>query len=109
MDIKCKKYECKFNKSCTCMANHIKVGSFVDCETFEFSEKNAESLKQNTAKNMFEISGELESRVANKSVKISCDAKCLFNNNGICYANGITVIEDYRHKNTPTCSTQINK
>lgn len=108
MDIKCKKCECKHNKSCTCCASKIKVGTHVDCETYEFSEKNAEHLKQHTAQNMFELA-DLEPRVANKDVKIYCDAKCLFNKQGICYANGITVLEsDYAHK-TPCCATQIDE
>ena len=57
---------------------------------------------------MFEIA-DIEPRVANKSVKIYCDAKCLFNKYGICNANGITVLEsDYLSK-TPCCATQIDE
>ena len=108
MDIKCKKCECKHNKSCSCCASAIKVGKGVDCETYEFSEQNADSLKQQTAKNMFEIT-DLSPRVPNKSVKIACDAKCLFNSSGICRANGITVLEANNLKNTPFCVTQIDE
>lgn len=108
MDIKCKKCECKHNKSCSCCARHIKVGKNVDCETYEFSEQNANNLKQQTSENMFEIS-ELNSKQANKGVKIYCDAKCLFNNNGLCYANGITVLEKTMLGKTPCCVTQIDK
>ena len=108
MDIKCKKCECKHNKSYTCCASHIKVGRDVDCETYEFNEHNAESLKQHASQNMFETS-DLSPRVANKSVKISCDAKCLFNCEGICKANGITVQEGHGFNNTPCCVTQIDE
>jgi len=107
MDIKCKKCECKHNKSCCCCASIVKVGKGVDCETYEYSEQNAESLKQQTSENMFETS-RLESRVANKNVKIYCDAKCLFNNSGICRANGITVLEK-QQSHTPSCVTQIDE
>lgn len=107
MDIKCKKSECKNNKSCCCCAKLIKVGKGVDCETYEYSQKNAENLKQQTAKNMFEIGGEIESRVPNKSTKIYCDAKCLFNNDGICNANGITVLDT--ENKAPYCITHIDE
>lgn len=105
MDIKCKKCECVHNKSCACCAGKIKVGNKVDCETYEFSEQKAEDLKQQTAKNMFEIADEINGYVPNKSVKIFCDAKCLFNKEGICVANGISVLE--RSGKTPFCATQI--
>lgn len=108
MDIKCKKCECKHNKSCCCNANSIKVGKGVDCETYEYSEANAESLKQQTSQNLFETA-ELSPQVANRSVKIYCDAHCLFNNQGICNANGITILEGKNLTHTPCCVTQIDE
>ena len=108
MDIKCKKCECKHNKGCNCMASKIKVGSFVDCETYEYSEQNARELKQHTAKNMFEIA-DIKPSVSNKDCKIYCDAKCLFNHSGLCYSNGITVLESDYDKKTPCCATQIDE
>ena len=108
MDIKCKKCECTHNKSCCCCAGSIKIGKGVDCETYEYSEANAENLKQQTSQNLFETSN-LSPRVANKSAKIYCDAYCLFNSNGICTANGISVLEDKSLSKTPCCITQIDK
>jgi len=105
MDIKCKKTDCKYNKGCCCTARNVKVGHQVDCETYEFSEQQAKNLNQETAKNMFEVAEPLNPHVANKEVKIACDARCLFNKNGICSANGITVLEN--KKNEPECVTQI--
>lgn len=109
MDIKCKKCECKHNKCCCCTANKIKVGNMVDCETYEYSEAKAQDLKQQTAKNMFEISQPLNPHVSNKEAKIYCDAKCLFNKEGMCQANGITVLESSFNKQTPVCATQVEK
>lgn len=109
MDIKCKKCECAHNKFCCCTAGKIKVGNGVDCETYEFSEAKAQDLKQQTAKNMFEISSDLNPHVSNKEAKIYCDAKCLFNREGLCSANGITVLESSNDDNTPVCVTQIEK
>lgn len=109
MDIKCKKCECKYNKSCCCTAYKIKVGSKVDCETYEYSERNAENLKQSAQENMFEISEPLNSRYTNRNIKIYCDAKCLFNYDGVCRANGITVLENDSSKKIPCCVTQIDK
>jgi len=105
MDINCKKCECVHNKSCSCCAKRIKVGSKVDCETYEYSEKNAQDLKQQTAKNMFEISNQIQGHIANKGATIYCDAICLFNKEGICKANGISVLE--KNGKTPFCATQI--
>lgn len=109
MDIKCKKCECRHNKNCCCTARKVKVGSMVDCETYEYSETKAQNLSLHNAKNMFEISKSLNPHVANKEAKIYCDAKCLFNENGICNANGITVLESSSNKKTPVCVTQIEK
>lgn len=109
MDIKCKKCECKHNKCCCCTAKEIKVGNMVDCETYEFSETKAQDLKQQTAKNMFEISAPLSPHVSNKEAKIFCNAKCLFNNSGVCNANGITILENNKDKQSPFCATQIEK
>ena len=108
MDIKCKKCECKYNKGCCCTAKEIKVGSGIDCETYEYSEEKAKDLKQQTAKNMFEVSSTLSPHEANKDAKIYCDANCLFNENGLCSSNGITVLEGKYKTKTPCCVTQIN-
>lgn len=108
MDIKCKKCECKYNKGCCCTAKEIKVGSGIDCETYEYCEEKAKDLKQQTAKNMFEVSSTLSPHEANKDAKIYCDANCLFNKNGLCSSNGITVLEGKNKTKTPCCVTQIN-
>lgn len=107
MDIKCKKCDCKFNKGCCCTAKRVKVGTNIDCETYEYSKTQIENLKQYTSKNMYEISKPLSPHEANKEVKIFCDAKCLFNNNGVCHSNGITVLE--KKNKIPYCVTQMDK
>lgn len=109
MEIKCKKCECSHNKGCCCCANKIKIGKQVDCESYDYSEENANNLKQQTAKNMFEIGEPLHPHVSNKEVDIYCDAKCLFNKCGKCVANGITVLESEYAKSTPCCATQIDE
>ncbi len=109
MEIKCKKCDCLYNKSCCCTARKVKVGSGVDCETYSYSEEKAKDLKQQTAKNMFEIAEPLQPHVSNKEAKIYCDAKCLFNKCGVCCSNGITVLESEYGKKTPCCATQINE
>lgn len=107
MDIRCKKCDCKHNRGCCCQANKIKIGRGVDCETYVKDEERAKNLKQQAGQSMFEVSASLEKQALNKNTKIICNAKCLFNNNGICYANGVTVLEDDYSKNIPYCATQI--
>lgn len=89
-DLKCKRQNCEYNKNCNCTAKKIEVKKDTSCETYEPTEKkNIEEEKINQPP-------------LRKDIKVDCDAKCLFNEDGICQANGITVQPNLNNA-TPNC------
>ncbi len=106
MDLKCKKLNCKHNNCYACMSNDIKVTNKCECATFEEADHVDAKQKQNIPKTMFETAPDMHPYRHNKLVGIKCDAKCLFNEDCHCKANGICVCnDDYK----ATCATFIEK
>jgi hypothetical protein len=89
MDLRCRKTNCKFNKSLTCTAKSINISNKLECRQFVAGE-NKEN-KDFSSK----IFSDNPPKVADyrdlKDVSLNCKATCLFNKNGHCLANGITV------------------
>lgn len=89
MDIRCRKTDCRYNDKLTCRAKDIKVSKKTVCEDFSFEE----GKELDISKKIFE--SDTPPKVApyrhNKKLCIDCDAKCLFNQNNQCIANGITM------------------
>lgn len=106
MDLKCKKTICKYNDKYACLAKEIMVGKNVDCETYKKDPDKCEAKLQDVSKTMFEVAPDLSPYRHNKDCKINCRAHCLFNKDGICHANGITVIET---EDDGLCATFIEK
>lgn len=79
-DIKCKRQGCEFNKNCNCTAKDIIVTKDTECKTYRPS-------------NEAEVGGieKVGQPPIRKDTKVECKANCLFNQNQICSANGITV------------------
>lgn len=94
MDIRCRKTSCKYNDKQTCQAKEILIGKKVDCATFVKGNKNQPDL----SKSIFQETPEFARQRDVKTMKIGCKADCIFNEEGKCTANGITVnslIEPY--------------
>ena len=91
MDLKCKKMNCKYNDRCACMSNEIHVSSNLECATFEKSELLNEKQLQDISKTMFEVAPDIHPFRHIKDVRVSCNARCLFNDDGKCVSNGISV------------------
>lgn len=88
MDIRCRKTKCVYNDRYTCKAKGIKVDKKVLCSTFEKGDKP----EMDVTKHMFEGDPpQYAPQRDSKTLKILCDAKCLFNKDGVCVSNGITV------------------
>lgn len=89
MDLRCRKTGCKFNKDLTCLAESVKIGGRGDCKTFE--EKKGKEIKDFSSL----IFSQNPPKVADyrhlKDMALVCEMKCLFNKNGHCIANGITI------------------
>ena len=105
MDIICKKRSCKFNEDFRCNAEKICVDRTILCETFEKdNNKNTQHLKES---HIFdEEPPKYASHRETKVGTIACKTNCLFNDHGICEANGIT-INDLENK--PFCVTYLKK
>ena len=86
MDIRCRKTECKFNDRYTCKAKGIKINEEVKCDSFEKGEKKSDATKR-----IWNKAPQYAPQRDSKTLSIDCCAECLFNNNGKCVSNGITV------------------
>ncbi len=87
MDIRCRKTICKYNDRYTCRAKDILVDNKVICSTYE---KGEESV-QDVTKHLFEREPDFAPQRDSKTIDIKCKANCLFNHNGKCVSNGITL------------------
>ena len=106
MDISCKKTNCIYNKSLHCSANAITVGSDLDCKTFLRNDKLLTKVTDQQSKTMFETAT-LEPYIENEAIAIDCKAtKCLFNREGTCTANGISILSG---RKSAFCTTSIKK
>lgn len=93
MDLKCNKTCCCHNDKYCCCAKEILIGSRTDCKTFEKDSNKTPEKLQDVSKDMFESAPDIKSFKHTKDVKINCNASCIFNKDGKCNANGITVLE----------------
>lgn len=105
MDIICKKHSCKFNEDHRCNAKKICVDKKIVCETFEKDEqKNIDEQKQTSV--FDETPPRYASHRETKVGCIACKTNCLFNDHGICEANGITI---NNLSGKPFCVTYLKK
>lgn len=104
MDLKCKKMDCKFNDCCACMSKGIKIKKSCECGTFEPCADKKECQRQDISKDMFEVAPDIHPFRHNKNMSIECSAECLFNKDGICKANGISVMNGNK---SGVCITNI--
>ena len=103
MDIRCRKELCKYNDCFTCKAKGIIVGREVVCSTYE---KDDNKKDQDVTKSLFERQPCYAPQRDSKALEIKCRANCLFNHNGNCVSNGITLnsIEE-----KPFCISYLKK
>ncbi len=89
MDLRCRKTKCKFNKDLTCMADKILISEKYLCESYKKS--NEHSMQDFSSKIFSDETPKIADYRHLKNACLNCRAKCLFNDNGECFANGITV------------------
>ena len=101
MDLKCRKTTCKYNNHYTCVAKNIAIATELECTSYE---NDPNKRVKDTSKIMFEEAPSYAPHREKKSMRIACAAKCLFNEQGVCVANGLTVnsVSDI-----PLCITHI--
>lgn len=93
MDLKCRKLDCKYNKLFSCTRKGIKVVRNRDCSSYEKAEEMDSDQKQKQPQEMFSDKPTVYPCRHVKNLTIACDAKCLFNREGICFSNGISIID----------------
>ena len=104
MDLKCKKLNCKYNDKCACMSKTIRIARNCECATFKAELKQEKDQHQDISRDMFEVAPEIHPFRHNKDIFIECGADCLFNRDGKCGANGISVMNG---KFAGVCITNI--
>ena len=93
-DLKCKRQNCKFNKDCNCSAAKVDVAKSTACLTYEDT-----GLKKHQT-------DQIKQPPKRKNTSVKCEAKCIFNDNSTCKANGISVMtNDFN----PECCTFMPK
>lgn len=104
MDIRCRKTLCKYNDKYTCKARGILIKRSCECEQFE---KNPGKTVDDKTKKIFtDDPPEYAPQRDSATISIDCKAHCLFNKNGKCVANGIT-LNDLKEK--PLCVTFLRE
>lgn len=92
MDLKCKKLDCVFNNKYNCEARGITIKHNLNCGTFQKNHRLTEEQQQDVSKTMFEVAPEFHAFRHNQNVNIKCRAnRCVFNEDGNCISNGITL------------------
>ena len=93
MDLRCNKTNCKHNRKYSCTASEVHIARNTDCRTYDKDfAKSAEKL-QDVSRDMFETAPQIGEHSHKDRLCVDCKAHCLFNKNGKCNANGITVLE----------------
>lgn len=102
MDIRCRKTSCKFNDKYTCKAKEILIKKNVECAKYEKGRPPVDKTKWMFSDNPPVYAPQRDS----STISIGCNAHCLFNDQGKCVANGIT-LNDIKEK--PLCMTFLHK
>lgn len=95
-DLKCKRVDCNYNKNCNCTVKHLDINNDTSCDSYHKSDEKANLKIEDIEK--------IDQPAVRKNIEVDCYAKCLFNNNSICEANGITV-QTCENKYCPNCCT----
>ena len=83
-DLKCGMKNCRFNKGYCCCAKEVDIGHGTDCTTYD-----PDFTKNRT---LFEAGADFEKADYSVDTRVLCGAECIFNREGKCIANGITVM-----------------
>ncbi len=102
MDIRCRKTDCKYNEGLTCLVNELNISQKNECKEFVKGKEKIDISKQIFS----DTPPEIKDYRSVKDMKLHCSTNCLFNKDGKCIANGITINDV---KNTAKCITYAKK
>lgn len=103
MDIRCRKTTCRFNDRYTCKAKDILIKKNWVCNQYQKSDK---PVGDKTKWLFSDTPPKYAPQRDSSTIEIGCKADCLFNCDGKCVANGIT-LNDIKEK--PLCVTFLPK
>lgn len=84
-DLKCGLTACKHNKGYSCCAKSITVDRAADCSAYDpVASKRTD----------FEAGADFVRANYSVDTEVSCSASCIFNRDGRCRSNGITVMSE---------------
>lgn len=89
MDLRCRKTGCKYNKNLTCTACHVNIANNLFCQTYK--DEKGKEIKDFSVTIFTDTPPKIADYRHIKDACLHCKAKCLFNKDGYCLANGITV------------------
>lgn len=101
MDLRCRKTNCKYNKNLTCLAPNITISQKLEC--LEYQNEKGKGTKDFSKLIFSENPPKVTDYRHLKNMCLTCNAPCLFNKDGKCISNGITV--NAAMQNEPKCMT----
>ena len=104
MDIRCRKTGCKYNDRYTCKAKDILIRKNCACEKYERDQ--SKEVVDKTKWLFTDKTPDYAPQRDSATIGIECNAHCLFNQDGKCVANGIT-LNDIKEK--PLCVTFLKE
>ena len=102
MDIRCRKTDCKYNDFLTCTAPNITITNKIICDMYEKGKEKIDISKQIFS----ETPPEIKDYKHLRDMCLVCQTDCLFNREGNCIANGITINDIH---NSAKCITYAKK
>jgi hypothetical protein len=102
MDIRCRKTDCKYNEGLTCLVNELNINDKNNCKEYIKGKEKIDISKQIFS----DTPPEIKDYRRVKDMNLHCSAECLFNRQGKCIANGITINDV---QNQAKCITHIEE
>ena len=103
MDLRCRKTNCKYNKDLTCLAPGITIAEKLTC--LDYEAEKGKGIKDFSKLIFTENPPKVADYRHLKDMRLLCKARCLFNRDGHCISNGITV--NAATTDTPKCITHM--
>ena len=87
MDIRCRKTDCKYNEGLTCLVHELNISNKNTCKEFVKGKEKIDISKQIFS----DTPPDIKDYRRVKDMDLHCSSECLFNREGKCIANGITI------------------
>ena len=89
MDLRCRKANCFYNKDLTCMAHKITINKKLEC--LDYRSEKGKGIKDFSKLIFTDNPPKVSDYRHIKDMCLRCEANCIFNEDGKCLSNGITI------------------